>query len=80
MTRNLALFFIFFFFPALAVAAAPDEGVSSLQPLVEEALENNPDLHAARARWQMFTHKVVPAQTLSDPRLSLAFINYPSSP
>ena len=80
MTRNLALFFIFFFFPALAVAAAPDEGVSSLQPLVEEALENNPDLHAARARWQMFTHTGVPAQTLNDPRLSLAFINYPSSP
>jgi outer membrane protein TolC len=70
---------IFLILPLSAGAVNSNEvGASpSLQALVEEALENSPDLEAARARWQMFTHKVVPAQTLSDPRLSLAFINYP---
>ncbi|MDY0213246.1 MAG: TolC family protein [Desulfuromonadaceae bacterium] len=48
-----------------------------LEALVNEALANNPDLKAARERWQMYEHKVLPAQSLDDPRLSLSFSSYP---
>jgi len=50
---------------------------TGLDALVAEALANNPDLAAAETRWEMFEHKVLPAQTLDDPRLGFAFSNYP---
>lgn len=48
-----------------------------LQVLVEEALRNNPELQAARERWEMYQHKIVPAGALEDPMLGVAFSNYP---
>jgi len=48
-----------------------------LADLVDEALQNNPDLQAARERWQMSEHRIVPAQSLDDPTLGVAFSNYP---
>jgi outer membrane protein TolC len=50
---------------------------AALDALVKEAIAANPDLQAARERWEMFEHKIVPAQTLDDPRLGFAFSNYP---
>lgn len=58
--------------PSVPALAAP-----TLEGLVSEALANNPDLKAARERWQMFEHKVLPAQSLDDPRLALSFNSYP---
>ena len=58
--------------PALAAANA-----DALPALVEEAMNHNPDLQAAQARWEMFEQKVTPAQSLDDPRLGLALSNYP---
>jgi len=52
----------------------PDD---QLTALVEEALQNNPDLQAGRERWEMFQHKIAPARSLEDPVLGIAFSNYP---
>jgi len=49
----------------------------ALQELVAEALANNPDLQAARDRWELFGHKVAAARTLNDPTLGVAFSSYP---
>jgi outer membrane protein TolC len=48
-----------------------------LSALVAEALANNPDLKSAEARWEMAKHKIIPAHSLEDPRLSFALSNYP---
>jgi cobalt-zinc-cadmium efflux system outer membrane protein len=48
-----------------------------LAEFVQEALAKNPDLRAAKERWQMFERKVIPARTLNDPQLGFAFSNYP---
>jgi outer membrane protein TolC len=48
-----------------------------LSALVAEALANNPDLKSAEARWEMTKHKIIPAGSLDDPRLSFALSNYP---
>lgn len=71
--------FIFLFVPLGTFAAAErsSETSSTLDGFVAEALANNPDLKAARERWQMFTRKVVPAQSLNDPRLAFSLSNYP---
>ena len=48
-----------------------------LDQLVDEALTNNPNLAASRARWQQATYKAPQVGSLKDPILSLALINYP---
>lgn len=57
------------------VAAGNSSG--QLSALVAEALANNPDLKSAEARWEMAQHKIVPARSLDDPRLSFVMSNYP---
>ena len=49
-----------------------------LDRLVVEALSTNQELQAAASRWEMYTQKVVPAQALNDPRLSVGLVNYPA--
>lgn len=48
-----------------------------LAGLVEQALEHNPELQAARERWEMARHRITPAGSLDDPTLGLALSNYP---
>lgn len=61
--------------PAWAIeTAAP---ASSLDTIIAEALDANPDLQAATARADLFASKVPSAASLEDPRLSLAIANYP---
>jgi len=63
---------------AAAFGAEPSGApADALAALVDQALANNPDLRVAEERWQMFERKVIPAQTLDDPRLGFAFSNYP---
>lgn len=72
------LFFVAFAWPGSMVRAAEHLVLSNqVQVLVEEALQNNPDLQAAKDRWQMSGHKVKPARTLDDPMIGFAFSNYP---
>lgn len=48
-----------------------------LRALVRDALENNPDLAAARYAAEAKEHLVLPAGSLPDPMLSLAYSNLP---
>ncbi len=50
----------------------------TLDQLVQEALTNNPDLAAAKARWQQSSHKGAQVGSLKDPILSFALSNYPN--
>lgn len=58
-------------------AQAGETPPTQLNELVAVALDRNPDLQAAEARWRMAEHKVIPAGSLDDPRLSFALSNYP---
>ena len=51
---------------------------TSLDELVVEALDNNPDLAALKARWQESSYKTPQVGSLKDPVLSFALSNYPS--
>ncbi|MGK2905327.1 MAG: TolC family protein [Desulfuromonadales bacterium] len=50
---------------------------AALDLLVKEALTNNPDLAAAKARWQQFAYKIPQVGSLQDPELSFSFSSYP---
>jgi len=62
---------------SVAARAETTSGDPQLTALIDESLDRNPDLKAAKARWQSFSHKIVPAASLDDPRLSLGLNNYP---
>lgn len=76
--RFLALFLLLYL---TTLSASPVSGgqadVANLDQLVEEALTNNPDLAAAKARWQQATYKSPQVGSLMDPVLSFSLSNYP---
>lgn len=59
--------------PGVAVA---NEQVD-LEALIASAMANNPDLQAAKERWEMGQQKIVQSLSLDDPRLSFSLSNYP---
>ncbi len=58
-------------------AQAAAENHRRIDSLVDIALRDNPELQAAKAKWQMYADRIIPAASLADPTLSLAFNNYP---
>ncbi len=60
--------------PALLMAADQPQ---TLQSMIDTALRDNPDLQAAKAKWQIYANRITPAASLDDPALSFAFNNYP---
>ncbi len=51
----------------------------NLETLIEEALQNNPEILASKKRWEVFKEKVPQARALPDPMLSLGVINLPTN-
>ncbi len=60
-----------------SVQAQENVNAPALEDLITEALENNPDLEAARERWIMNSFQVPQAESLDDPMLTLGLNNYP---
>ncbi len=78
LNSRLSLLLLCTLLPAWGVPAqARETAKAQLNTLVAEALERNPDLQAAEARWRMAEHRIVPAGSLDDPRLGFALSNYP---
>jgi cobalt-zinc-cadmium efflux system outer membrane protein len=60
-----------------AMAGDPAGGEDLLRSLVREAIERNPDLMASKSAAEAREQRVLPAGSLPDPMLSLAFSNLP---
>lgn len=52
----------------------------SLEPLIEEARKNNPDILAAKKRWEASDARIPQSKSLDDPVLSFTFEKTPGSP
>lgn len=75
---TISILFIVLALSLNAQAAEKERGRdSSLNNLINTALTQNPGLLSARARWQMFRARIIPAASLDDPLLAIAFNNYP---
>lgn len=74
----LKLFFCFFFLIPLSSFAQPQKTVK-LDQLIEEALQNNPEILASKKRWEVFKEKVPQARALPDPMLSFGIISLPTN-
>jgi outer membrane protein TolC len=75
VTGVLLSFFVFFPF---ASVAQPGKTMMNLDQLLEEALQNNPEILAARQKWEVFKEKVPQASALEDPMLGFGIISLPT--
>ncbi|RMH35745.1 MAG: TolC family protein [Nitrospirae bacterium] len=64
--------------PALADSPGPDTPLA-LQPLIEEALAQNPEILAAREQVKALQERIPQARALEDPELKISLWNTPES-
>ena len=64
---------------AASVVGSVEAAELDLQALIDEAMANNPELHALKHRWQAFEARVPQAGALGDPMLRFEASNLPLS-
>ena len=57
--------------------AQPEKPMMKLEQLIEEAIQNNPEILAAKKRWEVYKEKVPQASALEDPMFSFGIVNVP---
>ena len=51
----------------------------NVEGLIKEALQNNPEILAAKAKWQVYKEKVPQAYGLEDPMLGFGIVSLPTN-
>src|SRR3990172_13246955 len=74
-----AVLISFLLLTPLASLAQPEKPMVNLDQLLEEALQNNPEILAARKKWEVFKEKVPQASALPDPMLGFGIISLPTN-
>jgi outer membrane protein, heavy metal efflux system len=76
---NQSLLLVGAIFLWAACASAGNEPILRVEPLVQEALEKNPKISAARERHAGLKEKIPQAGAFEDPMLGLGVVNLPNS-
>ncbi len=71
-------FFILMAFP-FSSSAQSEKPRLNVDRLIEEALQNNPEISAAKIKWEVFKEKIPQSYALEDPMFSFGIINLPTS-
>lgn len=77
MTLPMAVAAVVYMGPVVLAAQAAQESRLSLDNLVTEMMENNPEIRAARERWEAAKAIVPQVQTLPDPKVQLGYQRMP---
>ena len=77
-SSRMFLFCLMVLLPLSALAQS-EKPPLSLDQLIEEALQNNPEITAARLKWEAFKEKIPQAYALEDPMLSFGIVNLPTN-
>src|SRR4030043_1131768 len=75
---------IFFFFFILVVlphssSAQSEKPRLNVDQLVDEALQNNPEISAAKIKWEIFKEKIPQSYALEDPMFGFGIVNLPTN-
>ena len=74
-----AIFFLFIFITPLSSWAQSEKPRLNVDQLVEEAVKSNPEILAAKQKWEVFKEKVPQASAFPDPMLGLGILNLPTN-
>jgi len=77
--RIVSLVLLILFLVPHASRAQSDEPVLNVEKLIEEAVQNNPEILAAKRRWEVFKEKVPQARALPDPMFGFGIISLPTN-
>ena len=75
---------IFFFFFILMLmpfssSAQSEKPRLNVDQLIEEALQNNPEILAAKKKWEVFKEKIPQAYALEDPMFGFGIVSLPTN-
>jgi outer membrane protein TolC len=65
--------------PLTTLYAQSERPFINLNQLIEEALQNNPEILATRKKWEVFKEKVPQASALEDPMFGFGIVNLPTN-
>ena len=74
-----AIFFSFLVFIPLSSQAQPEKPLLNVDQLIDEVLQNNPEILAAKKKLEVFKEKVPQAFALEDPMLGFGIISLPTN-
>ena len=74
-----AIFFSFLILMPFSSWAQPETPRLNVNQLVDEALQNNPEILAAKKKWEVYKERIPQASALEDPMFSFGIINLPTS-
>jgi outer membrane protein, heavy metal efflux system len=74
-----AIFFSFLVLIPLSSQAQPEKPLLNVDRLIDEVLQNNPEILAAKKKLEVFKEKVPQAFALEDPMLGFGIINLPTN-
>jgi cobalt-zinc-cadmium efflux system outer membrane protein len=73
------IFFSFLVFIPLSSQAQPEKPLLNVDQLIDEVLQNNPEILAAKKKLEVFKEKVPQAFALEDPMLGFGIISLPTN-
>ena len=59
--------------------AQPDKPVMNVEQLIEEAIQNNPEILAQKKKWELFKEKIPQASAFEDPMFGFGIVNLPTN-
>ncbi len=73
------VFFSFLILVPFSSSAQSEKPRLNVDQLVEEALQNNPEILAAKKKWEVFKEKVPQASALEDPMFGFGIVSLPTN-
>ena len=73
------VFPIFVLLMPLTSLAQPDKPLMNVEQLIEEAIQNNPEILVQKKRWEVFKEKIPQASAFEDPMFGFGIINLPTN-
>jgi outer membrane protein TolC len=76
-----AIFFFFLILMLMPCSSSAQSGKPRLNvdQLVDEALQNNPEISAVKIRWEVFKEKIPQSYALEDPMFGFGIVNLPTN-
>ncbi len=81
LAKEIFLFSAIFFLMLLPLSssAQPEKPRLNVDQLVDEALQNNPEISAAKIKWEIFKEKIPQSYALEDPMFGFGIVNLPTN-
>jgi outer membrane protein TolC len=79
LAKPILFFFLILMLMVFSSIAQSEKPWLNVNQLVDEAIQNNPEVLAAKKRWEVYKEKIPQASALEDPMFSFGIINLPTS-